>query len=188
MDIRERVAFARWQPGRKWYHPLMAVLVIRLSRFIMNTLNALAIEGIERFDSLREREIRGLLTFSNHVSLFDDPLIVSNFGVSSYDDVRWVVADALNFFDSPLKSWVFTAGKSVPIVRGSGRSFRSSCCGCVSSSSCWLAAARACAAAACPPSYWRTPLSDSASSGPLLTRPSASRRRPATPARTSPSG
>lgn len=120
MDIRERAAVARWKPGRRWYHPLMAVLVIRLSRFIMNTLNTLAIEGIERFDFLRERKERGLLTFSNHVCLFDDPLIVSNFGLPQYDDIRWIGADALNFFSSPLKSWVFTAGKSVPIVRGSG--------------------------------------------------------------------
>jgi monolysocardiolipin acyltransferase len=120
MDSREQAAVARWKPGRKWYHPAMAVFVIRLSRFVMTFMNALSIEGLERFDSLRERKDRGLLTFSNHVSLFDDPLIVANFGLPRYDDIRWVAADAINFFSSPLKSWVFTAGKGVPIVRGSG--------------------------------------------------------------------
>jgi monolysocardiolipin acyltransferase len=117
---REKAALARWKPGRRLYHPLMAFLVIRLSRFVMGTMNTLSIDGLERFDSLRERGGRGLLTFSNHVSIFDDPLLVSNFGPPDYDRVRWVAADAINFFGSPLKAWLFTAGKSVPIVRGSG--------------------------------------------------------------------
>lgn len=104
----------------KWYHPAMAAVVIRLSRFIMTRLNRLEVEGGERFESLKGRNGRGLLTFSNHVSLFDDPLLVCNFGLPRYRDVRWVAADALNFFGSPWKAWLFTAGKSVPIVRGAG--------------------------------------------------------------------
>jgi monolysocardiolipin acyltransferase len=117
---REQAALARWKPGRRWYHPLMSVLVIRLSKFIMNSLNSMTIERAERFEALAERGARGLLTFSNHVSLFDDPLIVSNFSLPRYESIRWVAADAINFFGSPLKAWVFTAGKAVPIVRGSG--------------------------------------------------------------------
>lgn len=119
-DRRESAAVARWKPGRRWYHPSLAFLVIRLSRFIMNTLNTLTIERLEVLHSLRERDGRGLLTFSNHVSLFDDPLLISNFNVTRYDDVRWVAADAINFFGSPFKAWLFTAGKAVPIARGSG--------------------------------------------------------------------
>jgi monolysocardiolipin acyltransferase len=117
---REQAALARWKPGRRWYHPLMSVLVVRLSEFIMNSLNSMTIEGAERFEALGERGGRGLLTFSNHVSLFDDPLIVSNFSLPRYESIRWIAADAINFFGSPLKAWVFTAGKAVPIVRGSG--------------------------------------------------------------------
>ena len=115
---REAAAVARWKPGQRWHHPLLAALVIGASRFIMNRLNSLTIEGLERFASLRERGARGLLTFSNHVSLFDDPLLLSNFPLGRYAEVRWVAADAINFFGSPWKAWVFTAGKSVPIVRG----------------------------------------------------------------------
>ncbi len=117
---REQAALARWKPGRRWYHPLMSVLVVRLSKFIMNSLNTMTIEGADRFEALAERGGRGLLTFSNHVSLFDDPLIVSNFSLPRYESIRWIAADAINFFGSPLKAWVFTAGKAVPIVRGSG--------------------------------------------------------------------
>ncbi len=119
-SAREQAAVARWKPGRRWYHPLMSVLVVRLSKFIMNGLNTMSIEGAERFEALAERGGRGLLTFSNHVSLFDDPLIVSNFSLPRYESIRWIAAEAINFFGSPLKAWVFTAGKAVPIVRGSG--------------------------------------------------------------------
>ncbi|HUF52367.1 MAG TPA: lysophospholipid acyltransferase family protein [Dehalococcoidia bacterium] len=37
-----------------------------------------------------------------------------------YAKVRWVGADALNFFGNGLKAWLFTAGRSVPIMRGAG--------------------------------------------------------------------
>ncbi len=120
VDRREEAAVRRWKPGQRWYHPLIAAAVIDLSKFLMRGMNSLAIEGLERFQALQERGGRGLLTFSNHVSLFDDPLLISNFGLGRHRDVRWVAADALNFYGSPLKAWVFTAGKSVPIVRGAG--------------------------------------------------------------------
>ncbi|HEU4760535.1 MAG TPA: lysophospholipid acyltransferase family protein [Dehalococcoidia bacterium] len=120
IDRREEAAVRRWQPGQRWYHPLIAAAVINLSKLVMRGMNTLAIEGSERFQTLQQRGGRGLLTFGNHVSLFDDPLLVSNFGLGRYRDVRWVAADALNFFGSPFKAWLFTAGKSVPIVRGAG--------------------------------------------------------------------
>jgi monolysocardiolipin acyltransferase len=119
MSSGERAALARWKPGRRWYHPAMAWLVIRTSRFVMTRLNRLTIEGREHLASAREAG-RGLLTYSNHVSIFDDPLLVSCVVTGSYDSVRWVGADAINFFGSRPKSWLFTAGKSVPIVRGVG--------------------------------------------------------------------
>ena len=119
-DRREREAAARWKPGRKWYHPLLAAMVIRVSKFAMTTMNTLTIEGLERFHELRHGRDRGLLTYSNHVSLFDDPLLVSNFTLPRYEEIRWVAADALNFFGSRPKAWLFTAGKAVPIVRGAG--------------------------------------------------------------------
>ncbi len=77
----------------------------------MNTLNTLSVDGMERLESSRERGNRGLLTFSNHVALFDDPLILANLGLPDYDQIRWVAADAINFFGSPAKAWLFTAGR-----------------------------------------------------------------------------
>lgn len=86
----------------------------------MRRMNSLELSGIERFRAAQDRGARGLLTFSNHVSLFDDPLLLANFGLPGYARIRWVAADALNFFGSPWKAWLFTAGKCVPIVRGGG--------------------------------------------------------------------
>jgi 1-acyl-sn-glycerol-3-phosphate acyltransferase len=117
---REQAAVARWKPGRRWYYPLLAAATINLSRFILHRLNSLTIEGEERFDALRERGGRGLLTYSNHVSLFDDPLLPSCFKIGGWETVRWVATDAINFFGSRPKAWLFTAGKGVPVVRGSG--------------------------------------------------------------------
>ena len=85
----------------------------------MQRLNTVVIEGEDRFLAARVRE-RGLLTFSNHVSLFDDPLLTSCMSGSEWSGVRWIAADALNFFGSPLRALVFNAGKCVPIVRGAG--------------------------------------------------------------------
>jgi monolysocardiolipin acyltransferase len=119
-SAREAAAVARWKPGKRWYHPFVAFLTIRLSRFIMRTMNSLEIEGAERFQALKQRQGRGLLTFSNHVAMFDDPILPSNFDLPPFDGLRWCAADALNFFGTAPKAWLFTVGKGVPIVRGSG--------------------------------------------------------------------
>jgi monolysocardiolipin acyltransferase len=115
---REQAALARWKPAPRWYHPLLGRIVITTSCLIMTRLNRLTIEGRERFDAAMERGSRGLLTYSNHVSLFDDPLLVANIVSGPYSRVRWVGADAVNFFGNRFKAWLFTAGRSVPIMRG----------------------------------------------------------------------
>lgn len=120
IGAREARAVARWRPTRRWYHPALAGLVVIGSKAIMGRLNTLTIEGRERLDALSERDGRGLLTFSNHVSLFDDPLLTANFTSARYDGIRWVASDAINFFGSWWKAWIFTAGRCVPVVRGAG--------------------------------------------------------------------
>jgi monolysocardiolipin acyltransferase len=119
-EAREQAAVARWRPRQRWYHPAIARVVVGTSRFIMQRMNKIEVERRERLDAAMEREGRGLLTTSNHVSLFDDPMLIANFVRGPYKSYRWVSADALNFFGSAPKAWLFTAGKSVPIVRGQG--------------------------------------------------------------------
>src|SRR5207245_612976 len=121
LEEREQKALARWTPARNTlYNRTLTALVVGTSRFIMRAVNSLTIEGAERFEGLLSRGDRGLLTFSNHVSLFDDPFLVSNLRLPGYSEIRWVGADALNFFGSRMMAHIFSAGKCVPIVRGAG--------------------------------------------------------------------
>jgi len=114
----EDKAVARWHPGKRWYYPIIARTVVTGARFITRVMNRLEVGGREHLEAVRERGSRGLLTISNHVSLYDDPLLTSNFVRLSYDKIRWVGADALNFFGSGRKAWFFNSGRVVPIVRG----------------------------------------------------------------------
>lgn len=120
LDARALAAIARFRPA----DDLAASLVIRgtvaASRWIMTRRNRVSLEGVERFVAAKERGGRGLLTFANHVSLLDDPLLVSCLPLGPPREVRWTAADAFNFFGDPLRGAFFGAGRCVPIVRGAG--------------------------------------------------------------------
>jgi monolysocardiolipin acyltransferase len=116
----EEKAVARWRPATRWYNPIVGRAVVTASKFVTRVMNRLDVDGQERLEAVQQRRDRGLLTYSNHVSLFDDPLLTSNFVHFPYRNVRWIGADAINFFGSGPKAWLFTAGKVAPIVRGGG--------------------------------------------------------------------
>lgn len=122
LSDRERAAVARWRPADTCVNRALAWLVIRLSQLVMRRMNRLTIDGLERLKAVEDRGDRGLLTFSNHVSRLDDPLLVSNLGLAElpYHRMRWVSADAVKLFGSPLSAFIFSAGKCVPTVRGGG--------------------------------------------------------------------
>lgn len=117
-----------WRPNKRWYHPFLCASVVHTSRFVLGRMNRLSFIDKENWDGLfsgpqktwSREDGRGLLSFSNHVSLFDDPLITSNLGTMSYQHVRWIAADHKNFFGSNLKGMLYSAGKCVPIIRGGG--------------------------------------------------------------------
>jgi monolysocardiolipin acyltransferase len=118
---REEQALARWRPAKNNpVNRMMAFLCVNLSKFVLTKMNSLEIQRVEIFEALKERGGRGLLTFSNHTGLFDDPLLPSNFPLGSYDEIRWVATDALNFFSTWPTAFVFSSGKGVPVVRGGG--------------------------------------------------------------------
>lgn len=112
-------AVARWRPASSARNQVLTPLVISACRLWMQRLNTLVIEDEDRLLAARASG-RGLLTFSNHVSLFDDPLLTSCMSSTTWSRVRWIAADALNFFGTPVRAAVFNAGKCVPIVRGAG--------------------------------------------------------------------
>ena len=86
----------------------------------MRGMNRVDFVNPEEWNALTKSRNRGLLSFSNHVSYFDDPLLISNLGTTAYPEVRWIAADHKNFFSTALKGFIFSAGKCVPIVRGGG--------------------------------------------------------------------
>ena len=86
----------------------------------MSKLNTIEYVDADEWNHVTKDRAHGLLSFSNHVSLFDDPLLISNLGTTAYQDVRWIAADHKNFFSTKLKGFIFSAGKCVPIVRGGG--------------------------------------------------------------------
>jgi monolysocardiolipin acyltransferase len=113
-------ALRHWRPEPHWYKNVLCALVVNTSRFVMRVMNRVEFEGVERWEALFGERTRGLLSFSNHVSLFDDPLLTSNLGETRYSAVRWIPADHINFFGSNLKGFIYSAGKCVPIIRGGG--------------------------------------------------------------------
>ena len=109
-----------WNPRVGLVQRAVCGAVVQFSRFVMRRLNSVNFIGTERWEDAFSHGGRGILSFSNHVSLFDDPLLVSNLGRTRFDDVRWIGADHQNFYGSALKGFISAAGKCVPIVRGAG--------------------------------------------------------------------
>jgi monolysocardiolipin acyltransferase len=109
-----------WTTHPHWYKRLLCNLVVHASRLVMRGMNQVEFANPEEWNTLTQSRSKGLLSFSNHVSYFDDPLLISNLGTTAYDEIRWIAADHANFFSTALKGFIFSAGKCVPIIRGGG--------------------------------------------------------------------
>lgn len=114
-----RRAILRFDPRPTGLRRAVAWLVATVSRLVMTRLNRLEVTGGENLAHALASG-RGVITFSNHVSLFDDPFLTSCLTRARWEELRWVAADAQNFFGSALKAALFNSGKCVPIVRGAG--------------------------------------------------------------------
>lgn len=115
---RQNAALKNWSPEKRWFTPIIEYSVIYLSKFTMNFLNKVEIRNLENLYAAKN-EARPLITFSNHVSIFDDPFITACFGTQIARE-RYIGADAQNFFSKKLTGLFFSQGKCVPIVRGAG--------------------------------------------------------------------
>lgn len=121
-DPRSRTVkeLRHWTTHPHWYKTILCNLVVNTSRVVMRGMNRVDFVNPEEWNQLTKERDRGLLSFSNHVSYFDDPLLISNLGTTAYSEVRWIAADHKNFFGTAMKGFIFSAGKCVPIVRGGG--------------------------------------------------------------------
>lgn len=115
---RQNAALRNWSPEKRWFTPIVEYSVIYLSKFTMQFLNQVQIKDLENLYAAK-KEARPLITFSNHVSIFDDPFITACFGTQIARE-RYIGADAQNFFSKRLTGLFFSQGKCVPIVRGAG--------------------------------------------------------------------
>lgn len=119
-SIKGSESLKRWDPSGGWQRPVVCSVVEGISRFVVRAMNRLEIEGQNHWQGAFQEPGRGVLSFSNHVSLFDDPLLIANLGRTRPQELRWVGADDRNFFGNALKGWIYSAGKVVPLIRGAG--------------------------------------------------------------------
>jgi len=117
-----KAAVTRFNPGPSRRRQWVANFSAAASRGLIMRLNNLEISNIDRLREARrlQRPGHGLLTFSNHAALFDDPWLTACIGSHKYPEMRWVAVDAENFFGTSMKARFFNMGKAVPIVRGAG--------------------------------------------------------------------
>jgi monolysocardiolipin acyltransferase len=98
---------------------VIARLCMAGSKLLLERLNRLDVERAYQLHRALAQG-RGLITFSNHVSLFDDPWLPATIADGPWESLRWCATDDANFFTHPVSRWFFSAGKGVPIVRGAG--------------------------------------------------------------------
>ena len=109
-----------WNTDSHWYDRVVCAFVINLSKFVMKALNSVILENSEEWAELSYANDKKLLTYSNHISIFDDPLVTANLGLDRFEQVRWMGADHKNFFDTRFKGSFFSSGRTVPLIRGAG--------------------------------------------------------------------
>lgn len=114
------ISLKNWDPEPSWYTPFFLYTVIGISKFIMKVLNKIEIVNQDTLINLQARNNRGLLTFSNHNSLFDDPFLISCSAPINIVRQRYIATDAQNFFSKKVTGFIFSQGQCVPIVRGAG--------------------------------------------------------------------
>ncbi|OAD66921.1 hypothetical protein PHYBLDRAFT_183702 [Phycomyces blakesleeanus NRRL 1555(-)] len=71
----------------------------------------------------QENRARGLITVSNHASVWDDPFlwgVLPTKTLFSVDKMRWVLGAADICYTSLFKSLFFSLGQGIPTIRGAG--------------------------------------------------------------------
>lgn len=107
-------------PRDKWWWNCLSTATIAAiamtSRLFVRGLHAAEIGGIEHFNEARERakrDKRGIVTFMNHVSVLDDPLIWGVFPTKTWrsNEMRWVLGADNICFETTARSIFFSLGQ-----------------------------------------------------------------------------
>ncbi|KAF7722266.1 hypothetical protein EC973_003486 [Apophysomyces ossiformis] len=114
------------ETGTLWNMGRTAVMggVGLFAKFFLKYLANTEVHGLDRFIDIVECDRnRGLITVSNHVSVWDDPLlwgVLPTRVLFSVDKMRWVLGAADICFTTRPKGLFFSWGQAIPTIRGIG--------------------------------------------------------------------
>lgn len=109
------------------FNPWVIGLASELCKWFVILFSRTRIHGMENLESLLtdpiKRDGRPIITFSNHISTIDDPIMwgwISRKISYSFKDARWVLGAQEITFPSPIVAFFSSRAKILPIVRGLG--------------------------------------------------------------------
>ncbi|OLY83102.1 Tafazzin-like protein [Smittium mucronatum] len=112
-----------------WWYPFSKAVIsstsFASSVFLKSVFKDIHITGVDQFAKILKDESRvaSIITYSNHISTFDDPLLwgsLPKYIRSNPDFMRWTLgAKELTFINPPLTAF-FALGQVIPTVRGAG--------------------------------------------------------------------
>ncbi|ORX43478.1 acyltransferase-domain-containing protein [Hesseltinella vesiculosa] len=96
-----------------------------VSKLLLSQLESTRVIDLDKFLTLLNDPQRtsGIITVSNHLSVWDDPVlwgVFPNSTLFSIDKMRWVLGAADICYTDIFKATFFTCGKAIPTVRGAG--------------------------------------------------------------------
>ncbi|PVU95250.1 hypothetical protein BB559_002805 [Furculomyces boomerangus] len=111
-----------WNIGSK---AVLSLTTSTMNSFIKLGFKEISVNNMDTFTSILQNPYRNqaVITYSNHISTFDDPIIWGLLPKSIRKDpnlMRWTLgAKELTFINPPLTAF-FSLGKVIPIIRGIG--------------------------------------------------------------------
>ncbi|KAI7866439.1 acyltransferase-domain-containing protein [Spinellus fusiger] len=113
--------------GSLWNMASLAVMggVGLIAKGFLSTLTTTHVYGMESFLAILHQEdrTRGVITVSNHASVWDDPFLWGALPTStlfSPKHMRWVMCAADICYTNVFKATFFSLGQGIPTVRGAG--------------------------------------------------------------------
>ncbi|KAI8343290.1 acyltransferase-domain-containing protein [Chlamydoabsidia padenii] len=96
-----------------------------VSKFLLTCLESTKVYHMDRFLSILQddQRQRGLITVSNHLSVWDDPVLWGVFPMKTLldiDKMRWVLGAADICYTTLFKATFFSMGQAIPTIRGGG--------------------------------------------------------------------
>ncbi|KDN41614.1 hypothetical protein K437DRAFT_275401 [Tilletiaria anomala UBC 951] len=107
----------------------LIVLVATLSKlFCRLGCSDFRVDGLENLlkvvnDEQRQKEGRGVVTYCNHISVLDEPLLWASLPLAQFfssKTTRWTLGAQDIMFDNPLSAWIFGKGQVIATNRGGG--------------------------------------------------------------------